>query len=345
MIQIKIYDKTYTPLTAFNIGEFGALNYKKTLGQIGDASFTLDISSAKVTDANMRNYNRIEILDAGVVQWTGYIVSKNVTLNIVTIQCKELAGILAKRLTADAYVLSGVAGTLVGTLLTAINGVENTGITMGVTDVVATINLTFNQQDAFSVLKDIADAVGAQFVVNTDRTLDFMMNVGVDHSADVRFEYNILQPQQANLIKFNVEDNGENIVTRSRGANSTLSSTQNDAGLQALYGIIEKFGSFPQANNQTNLDALTASALQDTLYSPALDLSPGEDDDFNIGDLVAVFVKNKLVDIDDTFQVLEKSVKIVNSQKSISVKINQLPQTIVNSIKDLQRQVNLLETN
>jgi hypothetical protein len=345
MIQIKIYNKTYTPLTAFNTGEFGALHYRKTLGQIGDASFTLDISSAKVTDTNMRNYNRLEILDGGVVQWTGYIVSKQVTLNMVTIQCKELIGILAKRITTDAYVMSGNAGTLVASLLSTINGIENTGITMGDTDISTSINLTFNQQDVLSALRDVADAVGGQFVVNEDRTLDFKLNIGQDLSSSVRLEYNILQPQQANLIKFNVEDNGENVVTKSYGTNNTLVSNQSDGALQTLYGILEKFSSYPQANNQTNLDALTASVLADTLYSPSLDLSPGELDNFNIGDLVAVFVKNKLVYIDDTFQVLEKSVKIVNSQKSISVKINQLPQTIVNNIKDLQRQVNLLQTN
>lgn len=345
MIQIKIYDKSYTPLTILNNGEFTGLQYKKTMGQIGDASFSIDIANSKITDVTLRNYNRLEILDGGVVQWTGYITTKQITFNTVAVQCKGLVGILAKRLTPDAYVLTGNAGTAVATLLAMINAGEDTGITMGITDVSATINLTFNQQDALTALQNISDAVGAQFKINEDRTLDFKLSIGTDRSTEVKFEYNTIQPQQANILKFNVEDNGERIVSKSYGANTTLSSAQTDAILQAKYGLLEKFNSFTQANNQTNLDALTLSKIMDSLYSPSIDLIPGELDNFDVGDTVGVNIKNKLVVINGTFQILEKSVKITNSQKSISVKINELPQDITNSIRDLQRQVNLLITN
>lgn len=345
MIQIKLYDKSYTPLTTFNVGEFLNLQYKKTLGQIGDASFGINLSNTKVTDITLQNYNRIEISENGVIQWSGYIVSKQITFNEVSIRCKELIGILAKRLTPDAYVLSGATNTAVTTLLSMINGADDTGITAGVIDAPGTINMTFNRQDALSVLQSIADNVGAQFKVNDDRSLDFKASIGTDKSSTVKFEYNTLQPQQANIIKFNVEDNGEYIVTQSFGANSSLSSTQLDAVLSARYGLLEKFNNFSQANNQTNLDALTLSKIYGTLYSPTIDLIPGELDNFNVGDVVAINIKNKLVVINDAFQILEKSVKIINSQKSISVKINDLPKDIVNTIRDLQREVNLLITN
>ncbi len=346
MLQIKIYDRTRTALTAFNLGEFGGLTYKKTLGQIGDASFNLDINNAKVTEVNMRNYNRIEILNAGVVEWSGYIVSKQINFNQVMVQCKGLIGILARRLTADNYTLSGNAGTAVGTLLAAINLTEDTGIVMGATDISTSINLTFNQQDAFSVLQKIADTVGGQFVVNDiDRTLDFKTTIGEDVSADVSLEYNIIQPQLANITNFDVQDNGDPIVSRSYGKTPTLTSMQDDAALKTKYGILEKFNSFSEANTQGILDALTLSKISDTLYSPTILLTPSDNDDFDIGDLVAVDIQNKLINIADTFQVLEKSVKIVNSQKQISVKINQLPQDITKNIRDLQRQVNILETN
>lgn len=348
MIQLKIYDKDRTPLTAFNLGEYGALNYRKTVGQIGDCSFTLNIDNAKVTQANVRNYNRIEIISDGVIEWNGYIISKRVTLNTLSIQCKELVGILGKRIVTDGYTLSGEAGTAVGTLLSTINGGEDTGIIMGETDVTDTINMTFNQQDAFSILQNIASTVGAQFVLNDDRTLDFKNTIGADKTTGddkVRLEYNVLQPQQANLLKFEVEDNGENITTKAYGKSDALTSLQDDSGLLALYGTLEKFFSFTQANTQENLDALTASKLTDSLFSPTLSLIPNEPDNFDIGDLVLVSIKNKLINIDDSFQVLEKSVKIVNSQKSITVRINQLPQDVVDEISALQKSVNQLETN
>lgn len=344
MIQIKIYDKSYNVLTKFNTGEFTALEYKKTMGQIGDASFGLDIANSKVTETTLRSYNRLEILDGGVVLWAGYIVAKQITFNQVTIRCKELIGILAKRLTPDAYTLTGNAGTAIGTLLAMVNAGENTGITMGETDVTTAINMTFNQQEVLSAIQNIADNVGAQFRVTEDRKLIFKLAIGTDKSSSVKFEYNTIQPQQANILKFQVEDNSDSIVTKSFGSNSTLNSAQEDATLKSTYGLLEKFNSFTQANNQTNLDALTASKIKGSLYSPALELAPGELDNFDVGDVVSINIKNKLVLIKDTFQILEKSVKIVNSQKSISVRINELPQNITNTIRDLQRQVNLLVT-
>ncbi len=344
MRQIKIYDREYNPLTAFNVGDYGGLTYRKTVGQIGDASFTLDINNVKVTEVNLRNYNRIAIEEDGVVKWNGYIIDKKINFNQVTVQCKELIGILGKRLVPDAYTLSGDAGVAIATLLSYINGIEDVGIIMGETDVTTSINLTFNQQDALSILKNIADTVGAQFKINDDRTLDFMMNIGEDKSSDVILAYNILQPQLANLTAFDVDDNGDNIVSRSFGKTSTLTSMQDDSGLRGKYGLLEQFNPFDQANTQGNLDALVSSKLSDTLFSPTLNLTPGQDDNFEIGDLVTVKISNKLISIDDSFQILEKSVKIVNSQKSISVKINKLPQELANIIKDLQVKVNLLET-
>ncbi len=345
MIQIKIYDKSFTPLTTFNNGEYTGLNYRKTLGQIGEAAFVVPLENDKVIIENVRNYNRIEILDDGVVQWLGYIVTKHITFNQVEIQCKEMIGILGHRLVSSGYPISTDGATAVSDLLSYINGIDDTGISMGLSDVSATVSMTFNQQDALSILQSIADNVGAQFKVNEDRTLDFKMNIGTDLSSSIQLEYNTIHPQQANLLNFDVSDNGENIVTRAYGINSSLSTQQDDTGLQAIYGILEKFDSFTQANDLTNLEALTRSTLSDTLFSPTLNLIPDEADSFNIGDLVTISIKNKIVDIDDTFQILEKSVKITGSQKTISVKINQLPQDIVNTIRDLQKKVNLLETN
>lgn len=345
MIQIKIYNKSFTELTAFNAGEFGGLEYQKTLGEVGDASFTLDINNAKVTTANLQNYNRVEILSDGVVEWVGYIIKKETSFTVVQVRCLELTGILKKRLVPSAYTLSGNVSTAVGTLLSDINGDDDTGITLGDTDLTDSVNLTFERQDALSVLKSLADSVGAQFRLNTDKTLDFLSAVGQDLSASVLFTYRTTIPSQANILKFDVSDDGDAIITRSIGKSDTLSSTQDDAPLQTKYGVIEEFTNFRVANTQGNLDDLTAQKNADSLFSPSIELAPTVDDNFTIGDVVSVKIKNKLIDIDDTFQVLQKSVKIVNNQKSISVKINEIPQNIVNTIGDLKRKVQLLETN
>lgn len=345
MIQIKVYDKDMGELTAFNEGEFGRLEYKKTLGEIGDASFTLDINNSKVTTLNLQNYNRIEIAVDGTVEWVGYIIKKAISFTVVQIRCLELTAILKKRLVPSAYTLTGNVSTAVASLLSTINGDDDTGITLGATDLTDSVNLTFERQDALSVLKSLADSVGAQFRLNTDRTLDFLSSVGEDLSASVLFSYKTNQPSLANILKFDVSDDGDSIISRSIGKSDTLSSTQNDATLQGKYGVVEEFTNFRVANTQGNLDDLTADKNQDSLYSPSLDLATNVEDNFTIGDIVTIKISNKLVDIDNTFQVLEKSVKIVNNQKSISVKINEIPKSIVNTIGDLKSKVSLLENN
>lgn len=345
MIQLKIYDKDMGELTAFNEGEFGRLQYKKTLGEVGDASFTIDINNSKVTTLNLQNYNRMEISVDGVVEWVGYIIKKDISFTVVQIRCLELIGILKKRLVPSAYTLSGNVSTAVDTLLAQINGDDDTGITLGATDLTDSVNMTFERQDALAVLKSLADSVGAQFRLNSDRTIDFLSSVGQDLSASVLFTYRTTQPSQANILKFDVSDDGDSIVSRSIGKSDALSSTQDDAPLQTKYGVIEQFNNFRVANTQGNLDDLTADKNMDSLFSPSLDLAPTVEDNFEIGDIVSIKIKNKLVDIDNTFQVLEKSVKIVNNQKSISVKINEIPKTIVNTIGDLKSKVELLENN
>lgn len=345
MIQIKIYNKDMVALTAFNSGEFGRLQYKKTLGEIGDASFTIDINNDKASLVNLQHFNRVEISVDGTVEWLGIIVKKDVSFTTVQVRCLELIAVFKKRLVPSAFTLSGNVSTAFASLLTQINSDDDTGISAGLTDLSDSVNLTFERQDAITVLKSLASSVGGQFRLNTDRTLDFLSSVGQDLSASVLFTYVVTQPSQANILKFDVSDDGDSIVTRSIGKSDTLSSTQDDALLQSKYGVIEVFNNFRVANTQGNLDDLTNEKNMDSLFSPSLDLAPTVEDNFTIGDIVSIKIKNKLIDIDDTFQILEKSVKIVNNQKSISVKINEIPKTIVNTIGELKSKVELLENN
>lgn len=344
MIQVKIYDKSYNPLTTFNIGEYGSLSYKKTLGQIGDASFTVDITNEKVSEVNLRSYNRVEISHEDHIEWSGYIILKKITFNTVVIQCKEIIGILAKRMVGDHDVMVGNPITNINSVLTDMNSIDNTGITLGDIDTFANINMTFNQQNILSVIQAIAEVCQAQYRVDENHKLIFKSTIGIDKSDTLKFRYNILQPQLANILNFDVEDNGDNLVSRSQGKSDPLLSTQDDASLITKYGVIEEFNTFSNANTQAILDKQTLSALSDTLYTPTITITPDQDDNFDIGDIVNIDIQNKLVSISNDFQILEKSVKIVNSQKQISIKINKLPQDITDSIKSLQRSVNLLET-
>jgi len=85
--------------------------------------------------------------------------------------------------------------------------------------------------------------------------------------------------------------------------------------------------------------------LQDTVYAPEMKLVPTVEDNFVIGDIVHIRIKNKLVDIEGDYKVLSKSVSIEGEQKLMTLKINELPQNVANDIADLRNRVEVLENN
>jgi hypothetical protein len=300
VIAIKVFDKSLSPLTTFLEGEFSNLSYTQTLGEIGDCSFALDFTNAKVTEANLQHYNRLQVMEDDTVLWSGFIAQKTVKFNLVEVRCKELIGILKKRLT-DSCTLNGQAGAAIGVLLGIVNSGAPSGIVMGEQDVTAAVNMTYDRQDAFSILTSIAAAVDAQFEVTTDGELNFKMQIGRDLSATVIFRYNVGQIAQANILKFEVDDSGDEIVTKAYGKSSSLGSTQTAAALQTQFGLLEAFRNFQVANTQSDLDALTASLLTGPTYSPAIDLAPSVPDNFSVGDTVRVQIANKLIALDDAY--------------------------------------------
>jgi len=340
---ITIYNKTFTKLTTLAEPDFTALTFKRAKGEIGDASFTIRLSRAKMTSANLNLYNRIEIVEDGVKKFVGIITQKTVKLDTADIKVRELPFILKKRLVGNAYVLSGTVNAMVTQLLADINAGEATGITIGTLSGVGSVNLTFNSADAWTILKQICESTGNQFEVNTARQLVVAPTIGTDKSSSVLFRYNVDQVANANMIGFEIEDDGEGIVSKVYGKSDALVSTQTNAGLVASYGTLEKFKDFRVVNTQGVLDSFTLAETEDRIYSPKIALKPNVPDNFEVGDLVKIKIKNQLVNINDNFQVLEKSIRYNGSQKLISVRINNLPEDLVQKLADRDRRLTLLE--
>lgn len=340
---ISIYNKNFTKLTTFTESDFTSLTHKRAKGEIGDASFIIRLSRNKMSATNLNLYNRIEIVEDGVKKFVGIITQKTVKLDTAEIKCRELPFILKKRLTADAYTLSGSVNDMVTQLLADINATEATGITIGTLSGIGTINLTFNSADAWTVLKQICDSTGNQFEINTSRQLVVAPTIGTDKSSSVLFRYNVDQVANANMIGFEIEDDGEAIITKVYGKSDTLVSTQTDAGLVGQFGTLEKFRNFRVVNTQGVLDDFTLAEVSDRIYSPKIALKPNVPDNFEVGDLVKIKIKNQLVNINANFQVLEKTIKYNGSQKLMSVRINNLPEDLVQKLADRDRRLTLLE--
>jgi len=341
---LKIYDKDYTPITTLTETEFNRLSYKRTLQEIGECQFLVRLNDAKITDESLTQYNRVEIVEDNVVKFIGVIVRRTINLDTATIRCRELTYVLKKRILGSAYVVNGDIDVKVAAILTAVNSADDTGITAGdLTGAVGNVNTTFNQANAFEIIKQITKATGNQFILESDRSIKVSPNIGTDLSASVIFTYDINLVSASNLLRFEVEEDGDDIVTKAHGKSDAYTSTQTDSALVTKYGVLEKYKDFRVINSSGVLDDFTEAEIKDKVFSPDLSLNPGIEDNFEIGDTIRVVIKNALVDIDDNFQILEKSVQYDGDQKKISVKINDLPVDLAEKLNERDVRLELLE--
>jgi len=341
---IKIYSKTMVALTTLTEADFTRLSYRRSLGQIGDCTFTLRLDRVKTTNANTKHYNRIQLVEDGVVKFLGVITKRDIDLNSVKINCREMPYVLKKRLLGATYTANGTMIDEVEDILEYVNGVEDTGITLGsVSEAIGSVNNTWKYGNAYSALDDICKATGNQFMITPDGDLVVKPELGTDKSADVIFKYNYLQVSSSNILSFEVEDDGDDIVTTALGKSDSLTASETNSSLATEYGRLEKFKDFRVINNQGVLDDFTLAETEDRVYSPRLDLAPSVNDNFEVGDTVRVILKNELIDIDDSFQVLEKRVEYSRGQKTISVRINDLPKYLAQILNDRDRRLELLE--
>lgn len=344
MILIKIYDKDYTSLTTLTEQDFSELSYSRKLGEIGDAEFTVRLDREKITDVNLQSYNRIEIIEDSIVKFYGIITQKNVSLDTARVRCLESIYIFKKRLVGNAYIINDTVENAITDLINSINTADDTQIGLGdVSEAVGSINMTFNYADVFEILKQITKATGNQFMLDSDGNLTVANSLGTDKSTEITFRYNINQIANSNILRFRVEDDGDSIITKSYGKSGVYTSTQNDATLENKYGILENFRDFRVVNTQTLLDDFTDAEIKDRVYSPDIELNPKVEDNFLVGDTVLVKIKNSIVDIDDSFQIQEKSVQYIGNQRRMTVRINDLPNDLSERLAEREARLNLLE--
>lgn len=347
-MEIRIYDKAYNPLTTLLISrtesDFNNLQYRDNFMQVGDASFSMRLDNVKTSLTNLRHYNLVEICDDdGTKQWTGVIVYRQVLFNIVNVTCFGMLHLLTQRLTAADDDYTDTAANIVTALLNATNGASNTMITAGTIDDPANIEITFNQASVFDALRRIADSSGGQFRLNPDRSLDFRALIGDDLSDDVIFQYRLGLIAGSNVLKFQVEDDGKKITTTTYGESGGFTSTQTDSALASEFGLLEDFKNFREFDDQTSLDNATAGNNKGSELSPLLELSPKVADNFRVGDTVKVILENRLVNINNNYQITEKAVRVKGgNQKQITVRVISNTSDFFKQIRDMKRDIDLL---
>lgn len=346
-MRIKIYDKTFTLLTTLINGssssDFNNLQYKNKVNDIGDASFDVRVDNSKINTANLLHYNKIEVTDDdGTVRWTGLIVEKNISLNLINVKCYGLGYILNKRLIGASETYNGQADTAITTLLANANAVEATGIIAGAISLATAVNLTFKRSKSWQAMKSVLDGADGQIVINNDRSLDFKTVVGTDLTASVIFRYERASPELANILKFNVNDGGRDIISKTYGESGAFTSNQENATIKNLYGLLEEYVNFRELNDQVTLDNSSINNNKDSQLSPSIQLSPDTTDNFEAGDIIAIKLDNDFVQLDGNYQIMEKAVSVASNQKLIVIKINDEIGTFTDDFKKLKNNLDLL---
>lgn len=347
-MQIKIFTKEYIPLTTLFVSktesDFNGLRYRDSLHQVGDASFVMRLDNPKTNEINTRHYNIVQICEEnGTPRWSGVIVMKKVLLNTVTISCYSLMYLLTRRLINNTY--TGIsAGAISLDLLTQTNSIEDTKIIAGILDNLANVEVTFENSSIFDALKRLAEASGGQFKINADRSLDVRSIIGNDLSNSLIFQYRLGLIAAANILSFQVDDDGKQITTETTGESEGLFSTQTDVTLKSNYGLLQEFKNFRELNDQMTLDNTSTANNKGSELSPLLTLSPKVADNFEVGDIVKVILENRLVNINDNYQITEKTVTIKDGgQREIAVRIISNTSDFFKQIRDMKRDIDLLQ--
>ena len=345
---IKIYTKDYSPLASLvqtqKVSDFNNLNYKSSLNQVGRCNFTMRLDNAKTNELNTRHFNIVEVLDDDdTPRWCGVIVSLEIYFNTVRVTAFSMEHLLTTRLTGEEQVVSGEAGNVVSSLLSSANATDDMKITAGILDAETEVEQTFRRSTLLNALQRISDSSGGQFVVNADRSLDFRDVVGEDKTSTIIFQYKLSRVTAANILSFKVIDDGQSIVSKTYGKSGELDSIETDSTIESTYGLREEFKNFREIDNQDTLDEATLLNNTDKQLSPTIVLSPTVKDNFEVGDKVKVLLENRLVDIDEDYQVIEKTVELKSGgEKEITVKVNTEPKDIYAQIRDLKSEVSLL---
>lgn len=348
---IKIYDKDYNPLTTLFIGDtdidYNSLSYSSKVNGVGEASFTVRIDNNKITSSTIKHYNKIEIYedDLNNIKWSGVIVSFTVSLNTVKVSCYSLLHMLEKRITADGIEIFKTGGEIATDLLNYANSEEDTGIIAGTLDCPTSADLTFTRASVLSALGTTSDSTDGQYIVGVDRKLHFRSKVGNDYSNSIIFKYDINQIELSNILKFQVDDSGTKIISRTYGKAEDLVTTQTNSDLKDEFGLLEDYQSFREQKDQSTLNQVAMTNNKDSQHNPSLELSPNVIDNFEAGDTVGLLLNNGFIALDGQIQIKEKRTTIVNGQKKIVVVTEEDPNSLITEIKAIKRNVKNLDTN
>lgn len=359
----KIKNKADDTILA-QIADPNNIEVTKVLNGFGNASFFLPFNSQFATKAIVKRFNRVDIYeqigDEETRIFEGIIRGFDANLEGVTVNIECFLGLLVRRiLFASGYTASAEAvNTTLTNVLSTINTLDDTGITLDATDVLTTaVDKVFPRgEDVAEIIRDLAVATEGEFQI-VDRKLQFKSSIGTDRTVAGSPEYR--------SFRSDIDNPSENSINRAEApldsaeyANAVLGKAgssfdgQIDSGEITTYGRIESTEYF--SSGDTGLTNQVTKRLDTLKVQPQFPkIEPNTDglfyQDIDVGDLVPIFINtgSDLFSFDDNYKIVKKTLRrtdlaipridIEFSQSSIGDK------NLIDTVNDLQEEVKALQ--
>jgi hypothetical protein len=357
MYRIDILDKDFNALTTIWQQSIYNFSYTNELNKPGSARFTLKLRDAKATTTNLNLYNRVKISRAGVGVFLGYIDNLRASLNDIEVFCMGMLGLFKKRI-ITTNITATAANTAVASILSTINSLDDTGISIGTNTPTDTINdVQLVRSKVLAAWDKIANlASQAEFEIDTNRKLNFVTQLGTNKTSTVKFQYNINAINTSTIFDFDVEFEGKDIFNAVTGIrNGGTTTIKTDATSIAAFGRLEEAKNFSQTANDTDLANETQNYVdnrKDEFYSPKITVNTKKIaiTAFEVGDTIKIILNNGFINLNRNDRIIKKEVRLSsNNTEEVDVELiptgsNLLPSTFQNVIVDIAERVNLLES-
>ncbi len=346
-MQVKIYTNNFIPLTTLTTLtaiDVEQVQYTDTRDGDGTASFQIRADTKKVTKENIQVHNVVKIFDDGVLVFNGYITQVKYNINTLSINLVSIGYKLKNRQLGVSDALSGTLSYIVNQLLTATNTASQTGISIGSIEDDGTVySKMFDAgQNIDQIIRDLIGA-DMQFRVDVNGKIQIATLLGRDLSTTHKLKYNSNQVENSNITNFDVKETSSSIITHILAKRTGSYVIVNDAELQEKYGLVQTTKTYSSALDNITLERDARKDLKGTLFTPELTLAPNFPDTFDVCDILGVAIYNKFIDIKEKYQVVEKSVTFIGTEKQIKIKLNDQQKNLGEILLDQKERIKLLE--
>lgn len=362
MYIIEIYNYDFSELkTKLFLGtNFSNLNYFDEVNKAGGASFSVRTTDPKVIPANFRMYNKIRIYKQGTPKFVGYIENLDVQLNTISVSCVGMLGMFNKRLFSGSFkaISNSKVETSIFNILTSLNNNQDTGISAGTADFTKNVeDIQFSRTPVLSAWGKLLNLANAEMWIDPSTLkLQLRSRLGIDKSGSILLEYDSNSINKANLLNFQVEVEGKDMVNKIIGVRQGGSTaTEEDVASQGDYGLLEGTVNLNDTNSANDLTSELESIITNSkneFYSPKIVINSQKfTQEVDLGDTVKLRIRNGFIDLERNDRVIKKEISVGDEgQENISLDLlpetsNLLPSTFLRDVSELAKRIAKLESD